>query len=243
MTTVYGGEKARHFLRDPRAGLCFYTERGSVSLTGEVEVLRRTLAARILLAGRLPPVLPARSLRSAILSAALYRPARQRLDRRLFPRFPMGTIKPARPLTPEEVLARIERYCAYQDRCLREVRAKLQQYSLSPSQQQAILTPPDRGRLRRSSPLCTIFRPGQAPPQTMGTPAHRARTPRPGYSRGAHRLGPRRDRTPGIRPELRAPLPPARRSRRRAVFHCTSGQSVPVSARPGATIRQTSGRP
>ena len=52
----------------------------------------------------------------------------------------MGTIKPARPLTPEEVLARIERYCAYQDRCLREVRAKLQQYSLSPSQQQAILT-------------------------------------------------------------------------------------------------------
>ena len=52
----------------------------------------------------------------------------------------MGTIKPARPLTPEEGLARRERYCAYQDRCLREVRAKLQQYSLSPSQQQAILT-------------------------------------------------------------------------------------------------------
>lgn len=40
MTTEYSGEKVRHFLRDPRAGLCFYTERGSVSLTGEVEVLR-----------------------------------------------------------------------------------------------------------------------------------------------------------------------------------------------------------
>lgn len=46
MTTEYHGRKARHFRADPRAGLCFYTRRGSVVLRGTVEILRDETARK-----------------------------------------------------------------------------------------------------------------------------------------------------------------------------------------------------
>ncbi len=51
----------------------------------------------------------------------------------------MAYLKPKRESTQAEVLARMERYCAYQDRCHVEVREKLKDYSLTTEEKENII--------------------------------------------------------------------------------------------------------
>lgn len=51
----------------------------------------------------------------------------------------MAILKPKRESTQAEVQARMERYCAYQDRCHAEVREKLRDYALSPEEKENII--------------------------------------------------------------------------------------------------------
>lgn len=51
----------------------------------------------------------------------------------------MAILKPKPESTQAEVLARMERYCAYQDRCHAEVREKLRDYALEPEEKENVI--------------------------------------------------------------------------------------------------------
>lgn len=46
---------------------------------------------------------------------------------------------PAKPLTPDQVLDKMAKYCAYQERCVKEVRDKLKTYEISQQGRDEIL--------------------------------------------------------------------------------------------------------
>ncbi len=48
--------------------------------------------------------------------------------------------KSAQPITPDEAIARLERFCAYQDRYKQEIVLKLKEYQLAPEDAETILT-------------------------------------------------------------------------------------------------------
>jgi len=39
--------------------------------------------------------------------------------------------QPAKPLTPDQVLDKMAKYCAYQERCVKDVRDKLKTYEIA----------------------------------------------------------------------------------------------------------------
>ena len=47
--------------------------------------------------------------------------------------------KPAQPLTPDQVLDKMAKYCAYQERCVKDVRDKLNTYDLTDEEKAKIL--------------------------------------------------------------------------------------------------------
>ena len=47
--------------------------------------------------------------------------------------------KPAQPLTPDQVLDKMAKYCAYQERCVKEVREKLKTFDLPDEEKAKIL--------------------------------------------------------------------------------------------------------
>ena len=47
--------------------------------------------------------------------------------------------KPAQPLTPDQVLDKMVKYCAYQERCVKEVRDKLKTYDITQENRNKIL--------------------------------------------------------------------------------------------------------
>ena len=49
------------------------------------------------------------------------------------------TKKPAQPLTPDQVLDKIAKYCAYQERCVKDVRDKLNTYDIPEEEKSKIL--------------------------------------------------------------------------------------------------------
>lgn len=46
---------------------------------------------------------------------------------------------PAKPLTPDQVLDRMAKYCAYQERCVKDVRDKLKTFDIPEEEKQKIL--------------------------------------------------------------------------------------------------------
>ena len=48
--------------------------------------------------------------------------------------------KPAQPLTPDQVLDKMAKYCAYQERCVKEVRDKLKDFDLPQEEKDKILS-------------------------------------------------------------------------------------------------------
>ena len=58
----------------------------------------------------------------------------------------MAYLKPKRESTQAEVQARMERYCAYQDRCHAEVREKLKDFSLTTEEKENIICSLIEGR-------------------------------------------------------------------------------------------------
>lgn len=49
------------------------------------------------------------------------------------------TSETSEPITPDEAVARLERYCAYQDRYAREIEQKMREYHLEPADAEIIL--------------------------------------------------------------------------------------------------------
>ena len=47
--------------------------------------------------------------------------------------------QPAKPLTPDQVLDKMAKYCAYQERCVKEVRDKLKTYEIPQKERDKIL--------------------------------------------------------------------------------------------------------
>ena len=47
--------------------------------------------------------------------------------------------KPAKPLTPNQVLDKMAKYCAYQERCVKDVRDKLKAFDIPEEEKQKIL--------------------------------------------------------------------------------------------------------
>ena len=47
--------------------------------------------------------------------------------------------KPAQPLTPDQVLDKMAKYCAYQERCVKDVRDKLKTYDIPQEERNKIL--------------------------------------------------------------------------------------------------------
>ena len=47
--------------------------------------------------------------------------------------------KPAQPLTPDQVLDKMAKYCAYQERCVKDVRDKLKTYDIAQQDRDKIL--------------------------------------------------------------------------------------------------------
>lgn len=47
--------------------------------------------------------------------------------------------KPAKPLTPDQVLDKMAKYCAYQERCVKDVRDKLKTYDIPQEERDKIL--------------------------------------------------------------------------------------------------------
>jgi len=47
--------------------------------------------------------------------------------------------KPAKPLTPDQVLDKMAKYCAYQERCMKDVHDKLKTFDIPEEEQQKIL--------------------------------------------------------------------------------------------------------
>jgi regulatory protein len=46
---------------------------------------------------------------------------------------------PSKPLSPDQILDKMAKYCAYQERCVKDVVEKLKTFDLSPKDQEAIL--------------------------------------------------------------------------------------------------------
>ena len=47
--------------------------------------------------------------------------------------------KPAKPLTPDQVLDKMAKYCAYQERCVKDIRDKLKTFDISQEDSEKIL--------------------------------------------------------------------------------------------------------
>lgn len=94
----------------------------------------------------------------------------------------MALLKPRRESTQAEVLARLERYCAYQDRCHAEVREKLKDFSLTPDEKENIICCLIEGRFLDEERFARSFARGKFRVKQWG----RVRISRELRARGIH---------------------------------------------------------